>query len=175
MNAQGRFARQLLQQADALVRQDPKRPSQASLRRAVSAAYYALFHLLVGESSTRVIGSAAENSALRHTLSRAYNHGDMVKVAKWMQSNSLPDYLRALPNATRPPPDLLMVAGTFVQLQEQRHLADYSLGQPFLKADATLLVQQAEDAFVRWAAIREDKAAGLFLLLLLVGDRMKPR
>lgn len=40
----------LLEQAQHLVRREPKRPKQASLRRAISTAYYALFHLLISEA-----------------------------------------------------------------------------------------------------------------------------
>jgi hypothetical protein len=36
----------LLEQAGNLARLDPTRPKQVNLRRAVSSAYYALFHLL---------------------------------------------------------------------------------------------------------------------------------
>jgi hypothetical protein len=41
----------LLQQAEHLAQLDPTRPTQANLRRAVSSAYYALFHLLASETS----------------------------------------------------------------------------------------------------------------------------
>jgi hypothetical protein len=37
----------LLQQALELVHSKQRKPKQASLRRAVSTAYYALFHLLI--------------------------------------------------------------------------------------------------------------------------------
>src|SRR5713226_8337987 len=40
----------LLEQAQHLARREPKRPKQASLRRAISTAYYALFHLLISEA-----------------------------------------------------------------------------------------------------------------------------
>ena len=40
----------LLEQAQHLVKREPKRPKQASLRRAVSTAYYGLFHLLISEA-----------------------------------------------------------------------------------------------------------------------------
>ena len=40
----------LLAQALSLVHKEPRNPKQASLRRAVSAAYYALFHLLISEA-----------------------------------------------------------------------------------------------------------------------------
>ena len=39
------FPNDLLEQARHLANREPKRPKQASLRRAVSTAYYALFHL----------------------------------------------------------------------------------------------------------------------------------
>ena len=41
----------LLKQARHLSTKEPSRPSQASLRRAISAAYYALFHRLVDEAT----------------------------------------------------------------------------------------------------------------------------
>jgi hypothetical protein len=47
----------LLEQAVTLARLDARRPKQANLRRAISAAYYALFHLLVDEACRSQIGS----------------------------------------------------------------------------------------------------------------------
>ena len=44
----------LLGQARQLAAKEPKRPLQASLRRAVSASYYALFHLLVYHAARRM-------------------------------------------------------------------------------------------------------------------------
>ena len=40
----------LLQQAFHLATIDAKKPKQANLRRAVSSAYYAVFHLLIDEA-----------------------------------------------------------------------------------------------------------------------------
>lgn len=44
------FADDLLEQAYHLANLDSGEPKQASLRRAVSTAYYALFHLLIDET-----------------------------------------------------------------------------------------------------------------------------
>jgi hypothetical protein len=41
----------LLEQAGHLAQFDPTRPKQANLRRAVSSANYALFHMLASEMS----------------------------------------------------------------------------------------------------------------------------
>ena len=49
----------LLDQAGVLVRLEPRKPRQASLRRAVSAAYYALFHLLSEEAANMVVKDAS--------------------------------------------------------------------------------------------------------------------
>lgn len=43
------FPEDLLQQAYDLASKEPENPKQTSLRRAVSTAYYALFHLLIDE------------------------------------------------------------------------------------------------------------------------------
>jgi uncharacterized protein (UPF0332 family) len=47
----------LLEQAVTLARLDSRRPKQANLRRSISAAYYALFHLLIDEACRAQIGS----------------------------------------------------------------------------------------------------------------------
>ncbi len=70
------FHADLLEQARHLLRREPRRPKQASLRRAVSAAYYALFHLLVHESSQRLISGTAQ-ARLRALTARAFEHGAM--------------------------------------------------------------------------------------------------
>ena len=49
--------RDLLEQAARLARLDTQKPKQANLRRAISSAYYALFHLLVDEACRVQIGA----------------------------------------------------------------------------------------------------------------------
>ena len=60
----------LLRQARQLALKEPRRPSQASLRRAISASYYALFHLLIDEVTRRMF-SGRDRAALRGCLGRA--------------------------------------------------------------------------------------------------------
>lgn len=47
------FPDDLLEQAYDLAQKEATDPKQASLRRAVSTAYYALFHLLVEEAVSK--------------------------------------------------------------------------------------------------------------------------
>src|SRR5579871_634688 len=66
------LAGDLLEQAYHLAKREPKRPKQASLRRAISSAYYALFHLLISEA-TRHWKPAYQ----RPQFARFYEHGKM--------------------------------------------------------------------------------------------------
>src|ERR1035438_9397336 len=95
----------LLDQALHLARRDPKRPKQANLRRAVSTAYYALFHLLVSEA----VGYWRLERQ-RSLLARSFDHKKMKGVCNNFRSQK-PQ------NA-----ELLAVAEAFLDLQQSRHL-----------------------------------------------------
>src|SRR5712691_6919600 len=58
----------LLAQARSLLRREPRRPKQASLRRAVSTAYYALFHLLIHEATRMLVSGAALDNLRKRVL-----------------------------------------------------------------------------------------------------------
>lgn len=64
------LAQDLLRQANHLATYEGANPSQAALRRSVSTAYYALFHLPVEDAAQRWQGSVAATSGLE----RALNH-----------------------------------------------------------------------------------------------------
>ena len=63
------LADDLLEQAQHLAMRDPKRPRQASLRRAVSTAYYALFHLLIAATIVNW-----KNLHQRSQVARGFDH-----------------------------------------------------------------------------------------------------
>ena len=68
----------LLDQAAHLAARETRKPKQASLRRGVSATYYALFHLLIAEGARRLAPSKPD--CLRTLVQRAFNHSDMRNV-----------------------------------------------------------------------------------------------
>ena len=47
------------------------------LRRAISSAYYALFHELIGRATRKAIGPGAGREAERSALARWYQHADL--------------------------------------------------------------------------------------------------
>ena len=158
----------LLEQAAHLARRDPTRPKQASLRRAVSAAYYALFHLLVREATAVVVS----DSKLRQLVPRAFDHSEMKQACRPFAAGTLPDHIRAVVTGSVPD-DLKLVADTFILLQQTRHDADYNVALRFTRSDTLAFVQQARGAFDAWQRVREQQIAVVFLVNLLLGSKWK--
>jgi hypothetical protein len=159
---------QLLTHAGRLARSRNRDSLQADLRRAVSAAYYALFHLLTQDASRRFTGRAD----LQPLVARKFDHGQVkqtaVQFARWREPPNTP-FGRAVPLV---PDDLRAVADAIQELQPARHQADYD---PRPEADFTRgavleWVVMARSAFEAWERVRSDAAADAFLLALLFRD-----
>ncbi len=105
----------LLAQAEQLAQLDLRRPKQASLRRAVSAAYYALFHLLTSEASAMY----AAEPGLAARINRTLGHGEMKKASSMIANDKLPKGVEPAGGGYRTPPDLKVVANAFVTLQSR--------------------------------------------------------
>lgn len=147
-------------------------PSAIHLRRAVSAAYYALFHLLSAAVAEQV--SPDLPFGLRGRTQRALDHGSMVKVARqFSQPGVIPDAIPKDIGSWGPVSQRLAnVAAAFADLQSARYAADYDV----LDADGKIgpqwaldCVTKAEDAFRDWHAERTSEAAKVLLAALIIG------
>lgn len=149
-------------------------PRQAELRRAVSTAYYALFHRLISEAGRSLAGASPEWEVLRVAVyGRAFQHGDMRKVAvQFKEGNPRKVYRRAMGDAP-PGPELRSIAATFTRLQTERHKADYDIEARFTRSDVIKLVDEVEDAFATLAIVRGRLETDVFLAALLLGDRIR--
>ena len=135
----------LLEQAKRLATLDVKKPKQASLRRAISAAYYAVFHLLVDEACRVQIGAQHNQAPFRQVLGRAFAHGVMKEACKSFGGGTLKKGVaKGLPVGFTIPGEIRELADTFVDLQEKRHLADYDLTERFKRSDVLMLIKQVE-------------------------------
>ncbi len=109
----------------------------------MSTAYYALFHKVIERSADQIVGVTA-GVPLRSLISRAFGHGTMRELAEKLGRNQAPKALQTLIPAV--PADLGTVANAFVELQAERHRADYDLSRPFRKAEVVRLLRLAEHA-----------------------------
>jgi hypothetical protein len=151
------FADDLLEQAYHLTERDQPHPNQASLRRAVSTAYYALFHLLIDEA----VGNWAIERQ-RAILARTFDHGKMRAVCE----GCVKTFFSAGQPASGVP--LWSVADAFGELQRHRHAADYDNSVVWSRADAISVIDLARNAFRDWRSIREQPEAQDFLLQLFL-------
>ena len=69
------------------------------------------------------------------------------------------------------PAALRHVAQAFIDLQEDRHLADYDNYEQWTATEVQAILNTAGSAFRDWGSIREDPMAGNYLLSMLLGKR----
>jgi uncharacterized protein (UPF0332 family) len=145
----------LLAQADYLLKLSPKRPKQANLRRAVSASYYAVFHSLCRSNANTLVGTGAlrPQRAWLQTY-RAVDHGQAKSRCKDANAKGFPISIQAF-------------AESFVTLQEHRHRADYSPDQHFTKQEVIEVIRLARSAVAAMtnAPTKDRRAFAVHVLL----------
>ena len=118
----------------------PRRPGQAeaNFRRAISTAYYAMFHCLAGDAANLFIGG--KRSPAWHRVHRALEHGK-IRVAcenKKAMAEFSPEF----------PPEIHDFAKMFVELQKLRQRADYALDDnpedPYYETEVLALIATAD-------------------------------
>src|SRR5580698_4496789 len=135
---------------------------QASFRRSVSTAYYALFHLLIKEAAQRWDGSAEA----RLGLERAFKHNNMREISEAVSKGSWKSWRTP---QLFVPPELKQLADAFIGLQEARHVADYDNTRIWTSTEVESRLTQARTAFRNWQKIGTNPAAHEYLLALLIG------
>jgi hypothetical protein len=113
----------LFDQAADLIKPRGRRPRQANLRRAISSAYYSLFHLVVSWAADTYVGGTLRHTERYRLVYRSIDHAVLRQQCLAF-------------SAPRPPPTLTAYvpagidthmrafAKGFLELQEKRHDAD---------------------------------------------------
>ena len=140
-----------------LAQTNARRPRRADLCRAVSTAYYALFHCLARTCADRLAGGTGSvDRPMWRRVYRALDHGDARKRCK----NVPPSF----PEAVRD------FGQRFAELQRKRHFADYDPARLFMKSDVVKDIESARTAVERFletqASVRRD-----FAIHVLLKDR----
>lgn len=163
----------LLRQALRLAKLDPRRPRQVNLRRAISSAYYALFHFLVDKSCRVILGSQHRQKPYRHVLGRAFTHNGIKNSCKSFAGGTLKSSItKGLPKSFSIPSEIRDIARTFVELQYKRELADYDLTERFSRSDVLGLVEQVHTVIHQFNQLRNSCEKKFFLACLLAWDQL---
>ncbi|BDC48318.1 hypothetical protein F183_A06340 [Bryobacterales bacterium F-183] len=151
------LASELLADARELAQTSIEASRESLMRRAVSTAYYAAFHLFVEE-----FVSQWPIPDQRPRLGRMFDHRKMRDAVLVVHDSRNPDAVEA---------DLLLIKTAFGQLQAERHKADYDVSWPASATQVRTAVGHAELIFARWQAVREDDRARNYLLSMFGANR----
>lgn len=162
----------LLEQARALATDSPGKPKQVSLRRSISAAYYALFHFLVSEACRAIIGAQHDQRGYRDALARAFAHSSMKSACSSFAGGQLPaSVMKPLPRNPQGQyaiaQEIRTIAHTFSELQRRRNLADYDPSERFKRSEVLVLIEQVEDVIEDFASLPTSNDRRFFLVCLL--------
>jgi hypothetical protein len=158
------YADELLELAQDIANLHPQHPHQSSLRRAVSTAYYSLFHLLISEATANW-----RYEELRGALARVFDHGPMKQAAdkKVAELNSFFKEKSPEGQERTVAYHLYKVADTFAQAQYHRNEADYNISRQWELTEVLLHIDGITDAFKSWSVIREEPSAQAYLVSML--------
>jgi len=137
----------LLEQALQLINPPPSGPPrQADIRRAISSAYYAVFHLTMTALADEFIGRSHRSTPRYALVYRRIDHRALrelcIEVLRPSPTRKYAPYIPA--NGFGADIEAFCFAAT--ELQQQRHTADYDPIPRFLKLDALVAINAARNA-----------------------------
>lgn len=142
------------------------RPRPVWLRRAVSTAYYGLFHCICLEAVRHMLPSGREEQQL--LMARTFGHAEIKECCMWIDGRQgcsrrgVQRLVRELKSAS-----IVSVAGSFCDLQEARHQADYDHLAVFSKAATIAHIADARRSIGQVISAPPDERAAFFSLLAL--------
>lgn len=154
------------------------RPPQARLRRAVSTAYYAIFHEVSDAVVRALLTGKRSQTPLNNATRRTLDHANLKKAAEWFAGGKRTNKIALLTGTVQPPrTDLVDLCNAILQLQESRHSADYDKGSLIALVDAKAKVAEAKAAVAacRKLDANTDEDVRIFLVGCLLGEKLTKR
>ena len=143
------LADELLEDAHFLADKGITDQRQTLMRRSISTAYYAAFHLFIDDFVEHW-----EFPDQRARLGRMFGHGKMCTGFTPKDKKNLTTVEQALQD----------VITAFSQLQKDRERADYDSGWRLVDTDVRNAIRLAEDVFANWRRIKDEDIARHHLL-----------
>jgi hypothetical protein len=148
----------LFEQAERLADpQSPGRRRQVDVRRAVSAAYYGLFHFTLAQLADLLMGASLRSTKVYSLAYRSVSHQRLREFCSEVRKATPPPRYNPYLPSEGFGADLKQFAGAAVELQQRRHDADYDPAERFLTTDARAAVDTARAARSRFLAASADQ------------------
>jgi len=157
----------LIRQAAKLIRPPPKGPPlQVDLRRAISAAYYSVFHATLIAAADELVGRKYRVSPHYALVYRSIDHRAFKTFCELARRSPLPLKYQAYGPQGGFHADIQGFASAAAALQDSRHEADYDPRRRFRTSDAALALNTARAALTHWEAAPNQQRRSFLMLLL---------
>jgi hypothetical protein len=145
-------------------------PRQVDLRRAISDAYYGIFHATLAAAADQFVGASKRLTNRYVLVYRSISHGAIYELCSEVRKPALPRSL-----TRHGPPggfghDLKGYAGGVLELQAKRLSADYDPLMRYQRSDAVAAVTAAQIALTHFKNAAEAEREAFLALLVF-----KPR
>jgi uncharacterized protein (UPF0332 family) len=141
-------------------------PRQADLRRAVSTAYFALFHAVLTAAADEFVGATRRTTARYGLVYRGIDHRGLRDLcSEVVKQTPSARYARYQP-AGGFGSNIKSFATALAELQEKRHAADYDPLMHVRRADAELAIRTARFALRRFEQVGAERREAFLSLLL---------
>lgn len=157
----------LFEQAAKLIAPPPAGPPrQVDLRRAISAAYYSVFHYILTAAADEFIG-VTKRTTNRYTLVyRSIDHRGLRELCNEMKKPQQTAKYQNYAPANGFGPNIQAFASAVIELQEKRHIADYDPSSRVKTSDARLAIATAKSAIQRFQKASKTRQKAFLTLLL---------
>lgn len=156
----------LFEQADRLIDRSQGRPRQVDIRRAISAAYYGIFHAIVTAAADQFIGPTNRARGRYALAYRSVSHEWLRDLCREVQKQTLPRRFRSYEPPSGFGPNIRAFAAATIELREKRVAADYDPIMRFNRSDALLAIRTSRAALKRFRRANTTRRVAFLSLLL---------
>jgi hypothetical protein len=161
--------RHFFDQADRLITPARGAPRQVDLRRAISSAYYGLFHAACIAAADEFVGKTKQSEPIYALVYRSIEHRTLRQLCEDLGKPTIPAKYQPYLPPRGLPLGIAVFALAIVDLQAKRHAADYDPLLRLSPVDARVAIRTARRALALFELVRRSRR--VFLLLLLFPPR----
>lgn len=140
-------------------------PRQVDLRRAISSAYYAVFHSISAAMADEFVGVTRRTTKLYALAYRGVDHRALRDLCNATRNPQLPAKYQSYAPPNGFEPTIRVFASAVKDLQKKRHEADYDPSSRVTTSDATLAIVTARIAIARFQRASDLQRVAFLTLL----------
>jgi hypothetical protein len=159
------------EQAERLIaRASPGAPRQVDLRRAISNAYYGVFHATLASAANQFVGKGKQSTGQYSLLYRSIDHATLRNLCPELRQRNLSPKLARHAPAGGFGSDIRTFAAAVLDLQQSRHDADYDPSIRYQRSESVRAIRAARDALSSFETAADVEREAFLSLLVF-----KPR